>query len=256
MERMHALRPFLFLMVALLPFTLVGSAVAHEPQAVPPPPYFKQLIDGGSVTFEFYDPQRTPREFPGRTDYSFDVQHHYTLQSDERRRGRVVVLTIRPTVQVKSYQITHTVRLPQELDSPARWDHFLMKHELDHVAISSDPRLRMLTEHLYHTLDVVRREVRLGERIDHALRINFVEEELAARRNAVTELLAENYRLLDKVSRHGNAPIPERNAFFKRLFTKPNLDETGFPYTGGVLDLLKSKAYKQLELPYAWDKEE
>ena len=68
--------------------------------------------------------------------------------------------------------------------------------------------------------------------------------------DAVTALLQANYRLLDDVSKHGKQRIEDRESFFRRLFTKQNLDAMQFPYLGDVLDLLERKEYQAIPLYY------
>ena len=147
----------------------------------------------------------------------------------------------------------HTVRLPKYLEHRRRWNHPLVKHEFDHVAISCDPRLKMLVVHLLQNIGRIDTTVNSTATLDTRFVRELIDQEIAKRVDAAVELLNANQQQLDEVTRHGAAPIPDREAFFRSLFTKPNFDRVKFPYTGEVLDLLESDAYRKATLPYAFD---
>ena len=61
------------------------------------------------------------------------------------------------------------------------------------------------------------------------------------------ELARANYVLLDKVSDHGQIPIPQREQFFAQLFTRANLQRNRFPFLDQVSKLLESEAYRAVK---------
>lgn len=217
------------------------------------PPYFKRLIEAGNVEFKFYDPRETPREHLGHTESKLHVRHRSSFQFDWTDGRGVRHLTIRTTISKISPRLTHAITLPEWLNSDRRWNDRLLKHEFDHVAISCDPRVLMLVEHLYNGVDAIHRTVPARTRIDNSFVGELVNEQLALRLEAMIEAMQANQNLLDEVTRHGLRPLADRKKFFGSLYTGPNLKKTGFPYLGEVRDVLTSKAYTEAKLPYQVD---
>ena len=217
------------------------------------PPYFKQLIETGNVEFEFYDPSKTRREHLGHTEFNVHVRHRSSFQYSWTVRRGVRHVSIRVAVSDISHDITHTITLPERLDSDRRWNDRLVRHEFDHVAITCDPRVLILIAHLYDGVDRIDREVPAGAKIDNRFVENLINEQITLRLHAVIEAVRANQELLDRVTRHGTRPIADRKKFFGSLYTEPNLKEIGFSYLGDSRDILKSKAYLEAELPYQVD---
>ena len=227
-----------------------GHAPAADAQTAGAPPYFKRLIEAGSVEFEFYDAEKTRREHLGHTQFNLNVRHRSSFQFGWTVRRGVRHLTIRATISDISPRLTHTITLPKWLDSDRRWNDRLVKHEFDHVAISCDPRVLMLVKHLYDGVDTINQTVPQETRIDKRFAGKLISEQLTSRLTAVIEALKANQNLLDEISRHGVRPIGDRKKFFGSLNTEPNLKEIGFPYLDEVRDMLRSKAYTEADLPY------
>jgi hypothetical protein len=221
-----------------------------------PPPYFQKLIKAGNVRFEFYDPRKDPRPYAGYTEYELFVYHSYDLRYTRRRRGGGWRLTILPTVRKVTCRLTHTVHLPERLDSDDRWADPLVRHEFDHVAVSTDPRVRMLVEHLLLNLPEFERWAPGGTLLDDKFYRSAVDERIAERRKAVLQLVEANQQRLEEITRHGTRWTPDRQALFRSVYTEANLQETEFPYLADVKDLLRSEAYRNAELLYALDDKE
>ncbi len=225
-----------------------GDATAAEA-----PPHFQHLIETGNVKFEFYDPSKTRREFPGHTAFNLHVRHRSSFKYSWTNGRGVRQLTIRIAVSGVSPRLKHTITLPDRLDSDRRWNDRLVRHEFDHVAITCDPRVLMLIAHLYDGVTRIEREVPAGERIDNRFVEKLVNERVASRLHAVVEAVKANQDLLDEVTHHGRRRIADRKKFFGALYTEPNLKKIGFSYLGDSRDILKSEAYLKAELPYHVD---
>ena len=76
---------------------------------------------------------------------------------------------------------------------------------------------------------------------------SLVNKEVTRRKDAVIEVARANYVLLDKVSDHGQIPIPDRQRFFAQLFMTANLRQHRFPYLSQVSKLLASDAYRAVK---------
>jgi hypothetical protein len=160
-----------------------GGPWVAEPIAVqlpPAPAAIAGWIDAGSVTIDFYDPQRERFAFAAET--RFDFRFTYRCQTQwrllgnatvgeatlekpaarrgpkpwsERTRSRKKVeseptpvvdqpsqLEVRLAYELIDLSVSHRMRLPESVVNTAVFDHPLVRHEFDHVAISADPGLR------------------------------------------------------------------------------------------------------------------
>jgi len=237
------------------PFREDAATSLDHLQAGPPPEYFRDLINRGNVTIELYDPRGKRLAWPGVTAFDLQVKHDYRYHHSVVSRGGTRYLRIALQVSITEKKFSHTIHLPDKHRGPEFWEEALPRHEFDHVAVSTDPRIDMLLEHLYTKLDIV--DYKLGPRESPRAKLvnKVVDEILAERRQAVLELIRANYVLLDKVTAHGRLPVPERDIFYRTLYTKTNLDEQRFPFTGEVLSLLKDESYREVSLPYRWESE-
>lgn len=214
------------------------------------PRELKRLIADGKVKVvydsdpEFEKAQRGWADFNVRLEHSFK----YSLkksQKNDRWRVRVVVTRLDPKIE-----LTHLIRLPASFKSPEIWQSQILRHEFDHVAVGLDPRAMLLLRHLLAHLPVIERTLEPDEEPSNERLSQFINEEIDRRREAVVELMRQNNVLLDKVGAHGARPVPDRAAFFAKLYTKEHLAERKFPFVDQVLDLLKSPQYENAELPF------
>lgn len=225
---------------------LAASPVAAQ-NPPPPPPELKELMERGGVTFDFYDPAKRQMERPARTRFTLSCNWNFRVMPDSRMQGKRVRLTLKPfDVQVTS-QIQQTMTLPQSLVDDTFWKRSLVLHEFDHVTIAADPRPRRLIQHLALKMRVIERTLEPGQKPSDTLNTQIVNDELNARRAAVTDLINRNHALLDAKSDHGNVVLPARPKFFQDLYTKANLTAMEFPYLSECLDLLGTKEYSQPE---------
>jgi len=239
-------------MLSLL-LSVAGNAAAQQTAANKPatekaaagvPAPLQQLIDAGKVKFEFYDPLRNRPRYPGRTEFLFYVDHQYRFQHDQARRGTKSFLTIQPTMQKVTCRVEHKMILPQRLNSDDRWNDRLLRHEFDHVVISTDPRIAMLAEHLLRKIRRITVEVDPRQQVDKRYIDGVVSEEIRQRRDAVIGLIQANYQRLDDVTHHGILPLADREKFFTSLYTEENLQQADFPFAADAADLLRSRAYR------------
>lgn len=227
------------------------AATAHEP--IPDesaPQELKRLIAHGKVKVvydsdpEFVMAGRGWADFLVRLDHSFK----YDLEKS-RKNGRWKVQVAITKMEAK-IELTHLIRMPASFKSPDIWQSQILRHEFDHVAVSLDPRAMLLLRHLVEHLTNIERTLEPGESPSNGLIARLVNEEIDRRRQAVIELMRQNNRLLDKLGAHGLQPIPNRAAFFAKLYTKEHLAEQKFPFVEEVLDLLETPEFANAKLPF------
>lgn len=230
---------------ALLSLTAPRWLVATDPAAVPSPPeWIKPPFDRGLVTVEFYDPAKQPREFPGWTNFDFDLtyrfDYEYRLREDRKKKFAVTLL---PKFSKVELVVRHRIQLPKHLESPRVWEMRLAQHELEHVGIGAHRRAVMLAEHLVRKIERVERTAGKPSEITLDWAQAAIREEITPRRVALDELIKANNRSLDKLTGHGARSLADRDAFYGQMYLKENLDEMKFPYLPEVLDLLDDRDY-------------
>lgn len=227
------------------------AATTHEP--IPDddaPPELKRLIADGKVKVvydsdpEFVKAGRGWADFDVRLEHSFKF-HVTKSQKNGRWHVKLVITKFEPMIE-----LTHLIRLPASFKSPRIWRSKILRHEFDHVAVSLDPRAMLLLRHLLAHLPAIERTLKPDEEPSNERLNQLINEEINRRHQAVIELMRQNNVLLDKVGAHGTQPVPDRAAFFAKLYTKPHLAEQKFPFVDHALSLLKSPKYEHAELPF------
>ncbi len=234
---------------AVLLFTpLVGGLISQRASGEPPE-YYARLIEEAAVSFVFYDPIRDPRPHRGFTTFHYDVRYRSTYRYWVKG-GRI---RIEPEIGSFAHRLSNEVLLPESLDHDRRWTDSLVQHEFDHVAMTVDPRVRMLIEQVCRVTPTIVRDLPSGTEVNGPLIDRLIHEVVEPRYQAVLNLLIANENDLDKVTLHGRHDPPDRRAYFKALFTESNLKRHGFPYLADVKSLLRKRAYLETPLPYRFN---
>ena len=218
-----------------------------------PPEYFARIIDEGNVKFTFYDPAGEPRTHRGYTTFQLDVHYRSTYQYrwSDRENGRQ--LLVQPIIGQIDYRLANEVQLPETLNHDRRWREPLVKHEFDHVAMTLDPRVRLLIEQVCRNTPDIIRELPPGTQVTGALIDRLIHEAVEPRYQSVLELLVANENDFDRATLHGLRDLPDRREYFESLFTEPNLKQQNFPYLNEVKRLLREKSYREARLPYRFE---
>lgn len=226
---------------------------ATDPAHADPPDYFARLIDAGNVGFEFYDPVREPRKHHGYTTFQYNVTYRssFRYQWADRPNGRQV--SIQPKIDQVRCTVANVVQLPETLNHDRRWSNSLVEHEFDHVAMTLDPRVRMLIEHLCEGTPNLAGILPPGTPVTDEVLERMIHEAVESRYQAVHKLLMANQNDLDVQTRHGVADLGDRRGYFGGLFAESNLKEHRFPFLEEVKPLLRTKSYREAALPYRFE---
>lgn len=214
------------------------------------PTDLKRLMKEGKVDVVYDSEPEFVKASRGWAD--FNVQMQTTFEYDlmkTRKNGRWNV-KITVTKLESKIELTHLIRLPSTFKSPDIWSSETLRHEFDHVAVSLDPRAMLLLKHLVEKLPVIERTLEPKEIPSNTVLNKLIDEEVVKRRQAVVELMRQNNILLDKVSIHGNRPVPDRIDFFGKLYAKEHIADQKFPFVDQVLDLMAKPEYRDAELPF------
>jgi hypothetical protein len=214
------------------------------------PQELKRLIEDGKVKVVYDSDPKFVKEARGWADFQVDLRYTFKYNLTKTRKNghwrvRLAITKLEPKIE-----LTHLVRLPVTFKSPRVWQSGLLRHEFDHVAICLDPRARLLLRHLLKKLRIIDRTLESDEEPTDERLNKLIDDEITKRREAVVELMRQNNVLLDKVSAHGARLVPDRAAFFEKLYSKEHLAEQKFPFVDQVLDLLDKPEYRDAERPF------
>lgn len=198
----------------------------------------------GSLTLDFYDPQKPPKPFPGWTDFDFRLTYRYEVKTDwKAAKNKSIQVNVRPTFTSIQPTVTHKVFLPRTIDRNDWYQTRLGSHELDHVAIGTHPRLLMLAKHVLNNTGSLSGTVNRASEITDKWVKDLVQGEANERQKAIYNLILKNNQQLDELTRHGGHVVPDRETYFQGLYLKENLDELKFPYLADTLKLLETAEY-------------
>ncbi|QDS92269.1 hypothetical protein FF011L_10110 [Roseimaritima multifibrata] len=193
-----------------VPASLSAADTFGNPVELPrPEPAVRRVLERGNVRFVFYDGDRQPRLFPGKTELDLKFKYHARTEWEVPASRGVRILVIRPDYDRIDWILDHQIELPASLVSADFFADALVQHELDHVRISADPRIERLFR------DRVRKniqEIRIPWESDQpplkSIVQQHVDRAIVAEFKQVLQFLQIRYRELDRVTKHGLSRLP------------------------------------------------
>lgn len=222
---------------------------AAEKLVVAAPDDVRALLKSGGVSLELYDPsvdESDLKNFHGSATFELFLAAPYSVDFNWEPDGGWKRVSIATKFQPIESRITHKIKVPHQANRAEFWNHPLVRHELDHVAISTDPRTLLLFQRTLKTLALLERRIQLRSTPKISGVSAIVNEELRLRREAIYDLIRHQNRKLDDQTQHGAIALLDRDVFFRELYEKPSLDEASFPFLADVLGLLKEKSYREI----------
>lgn len=237
----------LILQSLLLPTLIIAAQCASAQQPANPPEVpeaLASLVQAGQITWELYDERPVDLRYDGETHFEIKLDYKYRTQVRPIRENGRVIQRVTVAFFAITPKIENRVRLPIALVASDFWKSPLVLHELQHVRITSDPRVALLAKHL----------LKQGCKIDFPantpLSESRIRDEIAKQVNAaaktVSDLVQANNDLLDQLTQHGIELLEGDPQFFNRLYTETNLNDHQFPRLDDVQKLLKTKQYRRL----------
>jgi hypothetical protein len=190
-----------------------------------PPPQLAELIEIGNVRLvtggaPVSDPDTLPvtGRLAGETRFTF--RYHYDSrarwQITESRAGDPAnepIVQLRVRFRTIELITTHDVWLRQPPGADEFWSNQVVRHEFDHVRVSSDPRIEKMFLAAAKKLESLRvplSEVRNDrDQIDNKKVQSLIEKKMKQTLEDTTEYVRIRYRELDRLTDHGLKPIPE-----------------------------------------------
>jgi len=217
--------------------------VSH-PWLATAPGEFIRLIDNGNVQILVDDERVQKARKSALTVFRFDIQNefkyrHQMLGYDEKLQAwqaKIVAWMDQP-----KFKLEHNIFFRSTFSPTLPWESKLLRHEFDHVAISTDPRLlKIIKRTLQQRHQWIATWQQASAPTDADIRKNIVDtfqEEV----KALEKLVQSQYDYLDQESNQGVLAIKARTDFFKGLYTLDGLGRCHYQLDKSMQDFVKEK---------------
>ena len=178
-----------------------------------------KLLAAGPVSFEVGprvnsgDP-RIIGETRYEISYRYKSQAKWQLVRDEQ--GARVLLIDAGFSRVQ-WNPRHVIWLRDQPEADVFWSNAVLLHELDHLRISTDPRIAKRFAELLRQRKVIRHPLQPGEVAGRELTDKLVERQARAVFDELTDLIAIRYRELDRETSHGRTSLPPNSKLYELL---------------------------------------
>ena len=109
--------------------------------------------------------------------------------------------------------LTHDVWLRNPPDAEGFWDEPVVRHEFDHVKLSSDPRIEKYFRNSTKKIEQMRVPLSqisgINGQVSDSKVQALIEERMKQTLQNTTDYVRIRYRELDRVTQHGLRPIPK-----------------------------------------------
>lgn len=233
-----------WVLVLSFPCQLAAQAVKPLPWVVDAPGEFVRLIDRGNVKIVVDDDLVQKAGKSALTIFKFVVDNdfkfrHQTLGYDSETntwQSRIVAWIEQPKVRIE-----HKICLKSDFHPESPWESKLLRHEFDHVAISSDPRiLKIMRWVLLQRRDWTEKWVQANPPSDQDVRLKILES-ITAEVQALEKLVQSQYDILDQASSQGMAAIPIRSNFFSDLYTIEGIEKCKYTLSPSMRGFVRQK---------------
>jgi len=152
----------------------------------------------------------------------------------------VRIATVQAKFQNKKVTLSHEIKLASSYQPEKPWDSRLLLHEMDHVAISTDPRLIKILESLLRAPAQLNIALSAAPDQDATLIKQAIYDLQRLRRDSVQKIVQQYYDRLDQQTKNGLDDIDQRAEFFLTLYSKQDLESLEFPYLNEIRSALTS----------------
>ena len=230
-------------------FAATSNQVFAQPGKAHPwladaPGEFVRLIDRGNVKI-VVDDDRIRKSgktaltlFQFVVDYDFKFRHQVLGYDQESRvwQAKIMAWIDQPKVR-----LDHTICFQSNFAPALPWESKLLRHEFDHVAISTDPRmLKIIKRDLQQRRQWVGKWEQNGPPTEKDVRKNIIEA-ITAEVKTLEQLVQSQYDSLDQESNQGLSDINSRKDFFRRLYTVEGLERCKYFFNDGMREFVKEK---------------
>lgn len=233
-----------FLLAAALSNQAVAQSNKPHPWLAEAPGEFVRLIDRGNVKILVDDDRIRNAGKTALTVFQFVIDYdfkfrHQLLGYDKQAQvwqAKIVAWMDQPKVK-----LDHKICIQSSFAPPSPWASKLLRHEFDHVAISTDPRLiKIIKRALQQRRQWVAKWEQTAAPTEQDVRKNILDN-FVSEVTTLERLVQSQYDFLDKESYQGVSAINNRTDFFKRLYSVPGLDGCKYEMDDAMREFVKEK---------------
>jgi hypothetical protein len=223
---------------------VLAQDAGPHPWIADAPSEFLRLIDMGNVEIKVDDQRvRNARKsavtlFQFSVKYNFKYRIEWATRTSNRDPWHASIVAWSDQPQVR---LDHQVCLLSNFMPINPWQSKLLRHEFDHVAISTDPRLTKLMKQM---LQRRRKITSIWEQFETPSEADVrqrVQKEFDDDVQSIQSLIQRQYDELDGQSNEGSAEIANRKKFFIDLYSPDGLERCGFPLSTDTRSFIKDK---------------
>ncbi|MFN7891229.1 MAG: hypothetical protein ACK5OC_13140 [Pirellula sp.] len=195
------------------------NATAHPWLATAPGEYVR-LIQAGEVSVEEDDERLRKENKQAITFFTLTIDYRYTMKYQTVESGteqQVVRVNVR--YKKPTSQIVHRIIVGSDFKPALPWTNSLLMHEMDHVAISTDPRIENWIENFF----TVERNWEFAWQQSTKPTDGQIQKKIVEKSQELTidveRWIQFLYDQLDSESIHGTQDIANRSKFFAQLYS-------------------------------------
>jgi len=227
-----------------------GTNQAPHPWIETAPPAIARLIALGQVQIKIDDQRLDEARKQALTHFKIkaDYRYLYTQQStrvDPKNDGGYVA-RINARITVPEIEIVHDISIRSRFNPRDPWKTALMKHEFDHVSISTDPRLLKLLKKILNrkvSLDV---RWTADEKFSDELVSKAIKAEINTQIAEIERVVQANYDRLDRETRDGTMDAKDREALFTTMYDFDSLRSLKFLYLDATKSIVQDSRDKDV----------
>ena len=235
--------------------------------AAPPEPHpwlaqapgeYVRHIDRGNVQIKVDDERIRQSGKSALTLFQFVVDFDFKfrfewIEANAQKglwRARITAWMDQPKIR-----LDHTICIPSTYNPAKPWESKLMKHEFDHIAISTDPRMTKIINRVLQRRRTWVAEWEQETKPKEADVRDRIRQEISLEIKNCENMIQAQYDRLDKETSDGLVTIGDRMDFFFGLYTVAGLERCKFEYVDLVRDSIADKramsaAKKEVEQHY------
>jgi hypothetical protein len=203
-----------------------------------------RLIDKGQVEIQIDDEKLRQTGKAALTIFRFALDFDYKFRAEWVERNppsRAWQARITSWIEQPKVRPAHTICIGSNFQPTQPWQSSLMKHEMDHVAISTDPRLiKIIQRVLQRRKTWLESFEQSAQPTDAELRQR-VEADVRKTVAAFETMIQAQYDLLDRVTLDGRAGFEDRRTFFEGLYNLEGLERSKFAFLEEVRSFVKDR---------------